>query len=70
MKKQHGEKSIRKFRVNQGKTVYVRFVRYCVVHGEIDCFLHPNFELEHGDCQNTPTGKAAAKLPKALQRAA
>lgn len=66
----HGEKYTRKFPVGEGKTVYVRHVRYCVVHGEIDCFLFPNFDLEHGECQNTPTRSAAAKLPKAFERAA
>ncbi len=59
----HGEKYRRKFPVEGGgKTVYIRHVRYCVVHGEIDLLLFPNFDLEHGECSNTPTRSAAAVL--------
>ena len=60
--RRHGERYVKRFPVNLGKTVYFKIIRYCSVHGEIDLFHCPNFDEAHGNCPNSPQEKGAAVL--------
>jgi hypothetical protein len=62
--RRHGERYVKKFPVNLGKTVYFKIIRFCSVHGEIDLFHCANFDASHGDCPNPQKGAAAVLVFK------
>jgi hypothetical protein len=68
--KRHGEKYTKTFKVNQGQSVYTKNMQYCVVHGEIDLFLFPDFQTKHAFCDRKPRHGAFAEPPKAMRKAA
>ena len=67
----HGEQYTRIFRVNDGKTTYLKCVRFCAVHGEIDNLLCPDFVEKHGDCVPVVEPSAVGlEVPKTFAKAA
>lgn len=69
----HGQITIKRIPVNQGKTIYTKRVKYCAAHGEIDLFMCDESEWQrlHAECVNQPQKNGAfCPLPKALKKAA
>lgn len=68
---EHGKIYPKKTRVGDG-TVYLKHVRFCQIHGEIDLFTCDDWDAKHAGCAS-PLEKPATvglELPKVMRKAA
>ena len=69
--RRHGEKYTKTFTFNGGKTVYLKPMQFCAIHGEVDLVNFADFDTKHGKCNRIEqTAAVGLELPKTMAKAA